>query len=167
MATLTAQDRKSMPEKSFAGPGKSFPISDPTHARLAISGATRSERAGNISASEEEAIKAKARAKLGEKGGDPPLGDHKAAVAKMHPEHVHKLVQDAHAGKFGPEAQKTAQSAMQPQGGMQPQGDGDADDTGSAPGGKDYSSIFSGGSSPAAAAPAAPPSRASMFQGRS
>jgi len=62
---LTAGKRRSMPKSSFAGPGKSFPISDPTHARLAISGATRSERAGNISASQEASIKAKARKKLG------------------------------------------------------------------------------------------------------
>ena len=41
------------------------PINDPTHARMAISGATRSERAGNISASEAARIKAKARKKLG------------------------------------------------------------------------------------------------------
>jgi hypothetical protein len=54
-----------MPKKDFAGPGHSFPISDPTHARMAISGATRSERAGNISKSEEAHIKAAARAKLG------------------------------------------------------------------------------------------------------
>lgn len=103
--------------------------------------------------------------------GKPAAGpDHKAAVAKMHPEHVHKLVQAAHAGKYGPEAQKAAQSAMQPpQGGMPPQqGDGDADDQGAAPAGKDYSSIFSGGGASPAAAPAAQPSagRASMFQGR-
>lgn len=62
---LTAAKRKAMPKKSFAGPGRSFPISDKTHARLAISGATRSERAGNISASEASHIKAAARAKLG------------------------------------------------------------------------------------------------------
>jgi hypothetical protein len=53
-----------MPKSSFAGPGRSFPINDPTHARLAISGATRSEHAGNISASEAEHIKSKARGKL-------------------------------------------------------------------------------------------------------
>lgn len=63
---LTAAKRKAMPKKSFAGPGRSFPISDPTHARLAISGATRSERAGNISASTAATIKSKARAKLGQ-----------------------------------------------------------------------------------------------------
>ena len=54
-----------MPSKDFAGKGKSFPVNDKeTHARLAISGATRSERAGNISSEQEEKIKAKARRKL-------------------------------------------------------------------------------------------------------
>jgi uncharacterized protein with LGFP repeats len=44
-----------------------FPIGDATHARLAIGGATRSFRAGNISSSKEAEIKAKARAKLGDR----------------------------------------------------------------------------------------------------
>lgn len=48
-----------------AGPNGSFPVGDPKHARLAISGATRSFRAGHISAATENKIKAKARAKLG------------------------------------------------------------------------------------------------------
>ena len=65
MAKLTASKRNSMSKSSFAGPGRSFPINDKTHARLAISGATRSERAGNISKSQEARIKAKARRKLG------------------------------------------------------------------------------------------------------
>ena len=65
MSLLTAARRKKMPQSSFAGPGRSFPISDPTHARLAISGATRSMRAGNISSAEADKIKAKARARLG------------------------------------------------------------------------------------------------------
>jgi hypothetical protein len=64
MTTLTPAKRKIMAKQLFAGPHKSFPINDATHQRLAISGATRSERAGNISASEEASIKAKARAKL-------------------------------------------------------------------------------------------------------
>lgn len=58
---LTIKKRDSMPKSSFAGPGKSFPISDPEHTRLAIGGATRSERAGNISESTAESIKSKAR----------------------------------------------------------------------------------------------------------
>lgn len=151
MATLTAADRSKMPAKDFAGPDKSFPVGDRTHARLAISGATRSEHAGNISESTEDSIKAKAREKLGEGGGM----DHKAAVAKMHPHHVHKLVQDAHAGKFGPQAQQMAQSAMQPQ--------GDDSMAPAAPASSGKSSMFSSGSGPAPA-PAAPPAgRASMF----
>ena len=64
MAKLDAADRKAMPMSQFAGPGRSFPVNDATHARMAISGSTRSERAGNISASQAAAIKAKARAKL-------------------------------------------------------------------------------------------------------
>lgn len=47
-----------------AGPHGSFPIGDAKHARLAIGGATRSERAGNISPAEAASIKAKARKKL-------------------------------------------------------------------------------------------------------
>lgn len=69
MAKLSASDRKSMPSSSFAGPHKSFPISDPTHARLAISGATRSLHAGNISQAMAKSIQARARKKLGVKTG--------------------------------------------------------------------------------------------------
>lgn len=46
-----------------------FPDYDAKHARLAISGATRSEHAGNISASEASRIKAAARRKLRSFGG--------------------------------------------------------------------------------------------------
>ena len=70
MATLSTRARKKLLASTFAGPGRSFPVNDATHARMAISGATRSERAGNISAGTAERIKAKARAKL---GGKKPL----------------------------------------------------------------------------------------------
>jgi hypothetical protein len=93
------------------------------------------------------------------KGGHAPV-DHKGAIQKMHPEHVHRLVQDAHAGKFGPEAQKTAQMAMQPQQG-QPMNDGDQDNQ-QQPQAR-AASIFGNGAPAAPAAPAGPPSRASMF----
>lgn len=76
MANLTAAKRRKMPKREFAGPGTSFPIPDKEHARLAISGATRSERAGNISESEETHIKSKARAKLGEGGGQGAIAVH-------------------------------------------------------------------------------------------
>ena len=61
---LTSKQRSKLPKKSFAGPGRSFPVEDKKHARLAIGGATRSERAGNISAGTAAKIKAKARAVL-------------------------------------------------------------------------------------------------------
>lgn len=64
MVDLTAAKRRKMPKSEFAGGGTSFPINDRTHAKLAIGGATRSEHAGNISASKAASIKAKARAKL-------------------------------------------------------------------------------------------------------
>ncbi|MDE2099592.1 MAG: hypothetical protein KGL39_20235 [Patescibacteria group bacterium] len=65
MAVLTTEKRKKIPKSAFGIPGqRAFPMNDPTHARLAISGATRSLHAGNISKSTAERIKAKARAKL-------------------------------------------------------------------------------------------------------
>lgn len=60
-----------------AGPNGSFPIGDAKHARLAIGGATRSERAGNISHSEAAHIKAAARRKLhGTSGMEQAMGEH-------------------------------------------------------------------------------------------
>jgi hypothetical protein len=77
MVTLTAAKRRAMPKSEFAGAGHSFPIPDANHARLAISGATRSMHAGNISAATAAKIKAKARKKLGKPFGSlaPSDGD--------------------------------------------------------------------------------------------
>ena len=36
MARLTAAQRKKLPKKSFAGPGRSFPMNDKAHARAAV-----------------------------------------------------------------------------------------------------------------------------------
>lgn len=72
---LTAAQRKSMPKKDFAGPRKSFPVSDKVHARLAISGATRAEHAGNISPSEASHIKSIARHKIGHQH-EKPMNEH-------------------------------------------------------------------------------------------
>jgi len=70
MTVLNKAKRENMPASEFAGGGpkgaKGFPMNDKTHDRLAISGATRSYNAGNISKSKEESIKAEARAKLGD-----------------------------------------------------------------------------------------------------
>ena len=71
---LNAAARKKIPAAKFAGPGRSFPLTDKTHDRMAIGGATRSERAGNISAGTAARIKAKARKKLGPAGGSKTTG---------------------------------------------------------------------------------------------
>jgi hypothetical protein len=85
MTTLTEAMRKRMPKSQFAEPAsRGFPMNDATHQRMAISGATRSEHAGNISASEAARIKAEARAKLAKamvkrgskRGRDSDPGDH-------------------------------------------------------------------------------------------
>lgn len=65
MTVLNSARRKKMPKSAFGIPGKrAFPMNDVTHQRLAISGATRAEHVGNISASTADRIKAEARAKL-------------------------------------------------------------------------------------------------------
>jgi hypothetical protein len=58
---LTVSARKKIPSGKFAGPDRSFPITDKNHARAAISGATRSEHAGNISAATADKVKSRAR----------------------------------------------------------------------------------------------------------
>jgi hypothetical protein len=64
---LTAKKRSKMKPKEFALKGKHFPLNDKKHDRVAISGATRSYNAGNISKAEEDHVKADARKKLGKK----------------------------------------------------------------------------------------------------
>lgn len=64
MADLTAQQRKNLPTSDFAGAGRTFPVENADHARAAISGASRAEDAGNISASRKASIDAIARAML-------------------------------------------------------------------------------------------------------
>lgn len=61
---LSTKARKRLPKSDFLGPDRTFPANNPSHARAAISGATRAKNAGNISASEAKTIQRKARAKL-------------------------------------------------------------------------------------------------------
>ncbi len=65
MTNRTVAKRKKMPPSAFALPGERFPINDTRHQRLAIGGATRAERAGNITPGQEASIKRKARSRLG------------------------------------------------------------------------------------------------------
>jgi hypothetical protein len=64
VAILTTATRQRMPKSQFALPGARFPINDLTHARMAISGATRSANVGNITPMQEATIKVKARRRL-------------------------------------------------------------------------------------------------------
>ena len=66
MAKLSTKQRDKMPKKEFAGPGKSFPIENKSHARNAISGAARSENAGKLSSASKAKIDTKADKILGE-----------------------------------------------------------------------------------------------------
>jgi len=64
MARMSTRKRNRLTKRDFAGPGRSFPINDRSHARAAISGASRSLHAGNISAATARRVQSKARAKL-------------------------------------------------------------------------------------------------------
>lgn len=55
MAKLTAATRKKIPTKSFAGPDRSYPIEDKSHARNALS---------RVSQYGSSALKARVRAKV-------------------------------------------------------------------------------------------------------
>ena len=135
MAVLSAQDRRDVPKKDFGVPSKapgsgSYPMPDRAHAEAAL----RLDH--NAPPSERPKIEAMAHEKLGEKPG--MGGDHKAMIAKMHPEHLHKLVQAAHAGQYGPEAKQMASQAMQGAQGTPPATQPQQ------PGKPNYSSMFSG-----------------------
>lgn len=69
MARMSTTKRNSLRKSQFAGPGRSFPINDRAHAEAAIRLAPRSEHAGNISRSTERKIVARAKRKLGKRGG--------------------------------------------------------------------------------------------------
>ena len=64
MAKLTAKARSKIPAKQFAGPHRSFPIPDRSHAIAAERMVGRAEKAGSITLDQAVKIKARARAKL-------------------------------------------------------------------------------------------------------
>ena len=67
MAKLSAEQRKRLPAKVFAGPNRSFPIPDKNHARAAL---LLVNRAKGLTAAQKERIRARARRMLkGGKGG--------------------------------------------------------------------------------------------------
>lgn len=64
MPKLTTKGRKSLPAKAFAGPDRSYPIPDKSHAANAKARATQAVNAGRMSKAEEKKIDRKADAKL-------------------------------------------------------------------------------------------------------
>lgn len=61
---LTTKARKALPKADFAGPGKSYPIPDKSHAANAKARASQAVNAGRMSKAEEKKIDAKANKKL-------------------------------------------------------------------------------------------------------
>lgn len=64
MAILSSATRSALPASKFAGPGRSYPITDRGHAIAAESDASRAARIGNISAGQKAHIDAMAKALL-------------------------------------------------------------------------------------------------------
>lgn len=69
MAKLTAAARKRIPSSKFAGPGRSYPVNDRSHAINAKARAAQQEKAGRISKAQEARIDAKANKVLGKRKG--------------------------------------------------------------------------------------------------
>jgi hypothetical protein len=65
MAKLSTESRKAMPQSEYALPGKRFPMPDASHARSALSGATRALHVGNITAEQAAHVRKVADRKLG------------------------------------------------------------------------------------------------------
>lgn len=65
MAKLTTRERKKLPKSEFAGPNKSYPVNDKSHAANAKARATQMVAKGKLSKSAEKKIDAKANKVLG------------------------------------------------------------------------------------------------------
>ena len=60
MAKLTFKARKKLPSDKFAGPDRSYPVNDKSHAVAAKGRATQAVKAGRMSEASADKIKAKA-----------------------------------------------------------------------------------------------------------
>jgi len=67
MAKLTTKARKALPASKFAGPGRSYPVPDKSHAANAKARATQAVNAGRMSKAQAAKIDAKANKVLGKK----------------------------------------------------------------------------------------------------
>jgi len=60
MGTLTSRARNALPSNKFAGPDRSYPVENASHAANAKARATQQLNAGHISQAEHDAIVSKA-----------------------------------------------------------------------------------------------------------
>ena len=60
MAKLTTKKRNKLPNDAFAGPDRSYPVNDKSHAANAKARATQMEKAGKLSPSSKAKIDSKA-----------------------------------------------------------------------------------------------------------
>ena len=60
MAKLTTKKRNKLPDSAFAGPDRSYPVNDKSHARNAKARASEMENKGKLSASSKAKIDSKA-----------------------------------------------------------------------------------------------------------
>ena len=67
MAKLSTEKRNSLPKSDFAGPGRSYPIPDKSHAANAKARASQAVNAGRMSKATEEKIDARADRKMGKR----------------------------------------------------------------------------------------------------
>lgn len=65
MAKLTTKARNALPASKFAGPGRSYPVEDKSHAANAKARASQQEKAGRLSGGEKARIDEKANRVLG------------------------------------------------------------------------------------------------------
>jgi hypothetical protein len=65
MAELKARTRNKLPDSKFAGPNRSYPVNDRSHAANAKARATQQVNAGNLSPASAARIRAKADRILG------------------------------------------------------------------------------------------------------
>jgi hypothetical protein len=65
---LTTAARKKLPKAAFAGPGRSYPVEDKSHARNAKARASQAVNAGRMTKAEEAKIDRKADRVLRKKG---------------------------------------------------------------------------------------------------
>lgn len=107
MAKLDAAERNKLPDSDFAGPNRSYPINDESHARNAMSRASQ-----NASPDLKQQIDTKVHNKYPGMGKDDP--EHKELKRKLgmqeHEDIPHDTMKAAMEGKHGPEIQSMAHS---------------------------------------------------------